>query len=178
MSIISRARALGAASALALGAPTLFNSFLLAAQKADAGDIKLLDTVIPLERAALKAYADAAASKLLSPAVLAVTQTFMADHQAHLDALVAAVVQSGATASPDTATLTPPELKTEADILGFAYTVERLAAATYLGTVAQFKNREFATTAASIMGVDVTHVALLAEALKKNPAYPTSFVTA
>ncbi len=178
MPIISRASALGVSSVLALAAPLLFERVVLAAGKADPGDIKLLNTVIPLERAALKAYGDAAATNILTPPVLAVAKSFMADHQAHLDALVAAITQGGATPSADTAALATPTLATEADILNFAYTVERLAASTYLGTVAQFKNRDLATTAASIMGVATTHVALLAEALKKNPAYPTSFVTA
>ncbi len=174
---ITRSSALGAASAVALAAPLVFANFARAAQKADAGDIKLLDTAIPLERAAIKAYADAAALNVLSPSVLAVLKGFMADHQAHLDALTAAVTQGGATPSQATATLPIATLKTEADVLGYAYTVERLAANAYLGTVAQFKNRDLATTAAAIMGVETTHVALLAEALRKNPAYPTGFVT-
>lgn len=175
---ISRSSALGATGALALAAPLVFANFAQAAARADAGDIKLLNTAIPLERAAVKAYADAAALKILSPSVLAVTNGFMADHQAHLDALVAAVTQGGATPSPDTAPLATPKLATESDILNFAYTVERLAASTYLSTIAQFRNRDLATTAAAIMGVETTHVALLAEALRKNPAYPSSFVTA
>ena len=178
MSKISRSAALGATSAIALAAPLVFANFAAAATKADAGDLKLLNTAIPLERAAVKAYADAAALNILSPGVLAVAKQFMADHQAHLDALVAAVAQSGATADPSTATLQVPTLATESDILNFACTVERLAANTYLGTIAQFKNRDLATTAAAIMGVETTHVALLAEALKKNPAYPSSFVSA
>lgn len=175
---ISRASALGAASALVLTSPLLYAQLVAAAAKADAGDIKLLNTAIPLERAAVKAYADAAATNLLSPAVLVVLKSFMADHQAHLDALSAAVSQGGATPAPETAAIPAPTLANEADILGFAYTIERLAASTYLGTIAQFKNRDLATTAAAIMGVEATHVALLAEALKKNPAYPSSFITA
>lgn len=173
---LSRSSALGAVSAAALAAPLVFANFARAAAKADAGDIKLLNTAIPLERAAIKAYADAAALNVLSPGVLGVLKSFMADHQAHLDALAAAVTQGGATPAPETATLQTPTLKTEGDILAYAYTVERLAATTYLGTVAQFKNRDLATTAAAIMGVETTHVALLAEALRKNPAYPSGFV--
>ena len=174
---ITRSSALGATSAVALAAPLVFANFARAAQRADAGDIKLLNTAIPVERAAIKAYADAAALNVLSPSVLAVLRGFMADHTAHLDALVAAVTQGGATPAPESATLQTPPLKTEIDILDYAYTVERLAANTYLGTIAQFKNRDLATTAASILGVETTHVALLAEALRKNPAYPSSFVT-
>ena len=175
---ISRATALGAASAALATSPLLYAQLVLAASKADAGDIKLLGTAIPLERAAVKAYGDAAATNLLSPSVLAVLKSFMADHQAHLDALSAAVTQGGATPPTETTTLPTPTLANEADILAFAYTIERLAAGTYLGTIAQFKNRDLATTAAAIMGVEATHVALLAEALKKDPPYPTGFITA
>lgn len=174
---LSRAGAFGAATAAAFTAPSLITAFAEAAQKADSGDVKLLNTAIPLERAAIKAYTDAAGTNLLSPPVLAVVKAFMADHQAHLEGLVAAVTQSGATPSADTATVETPALANELDILNYVYTVERLAAGTHLGTIVQFKNREFATTAASIMGVETTHVALLAEALRKNPAYPSSFVT-
>ncbi len=178
MTIFSRAKALGATSALLLTSPLLKAQFAAAAGKGDAGDIKLLDAAVSLERAAVKAYGDAAASNLVTPSVLAVLKSFMADHQAHLDALAAAVTQSGATPSADTAAVATPQLTTEADILSFAYTIERLAASTYLAAIAQYKNRDLATTAASIMGVDATHVALLAEALKRNPAYPNGFITA
>ncbi len=177
MSNISRSSALGVASALAFAAPVLFD-VVRAAGKIDQADVKLLNSAISLERAAVKAYADAQALNVLSPTVLAVSKGFMADHQAHLDALVAAVTQGGGTPSADLATVPSDTLRTEADILNFIYTVERLAANTYLTSVAQFKNRDFATTAAAILGVDATHVALLAEALRKNPAYPSSFVTA
>lgn len=176
--IISRARALGATSALVLSSPSLYARLVAAAGKADPADIKLLNTAIPLERAAVKAYADAAATNLVSPSVLTVLKAFAADHQAHLDALSAAVTQGGATPSPDTATLPAATLGNELDILNFAYTIERLAANTYLGTVAAFKSRDLAATAASIMGVEATHVALLAEALRKSPAYPSGFITA
>lgn len=178
MPIISRAQALGATSALVLSAPSLYARLVRAAGKADPADIKLLNTALSLERAAVKAYADATATNVLSPSVLAVFNAFAADHQAHLDALSAAVTQGGATPSTDSATLPTATLGNELDILNFAYSIERLAATTYLGSVAAFKNRDLATTAASIMGVDATHVALLAEALRKNPAYPSSFVTA
>ncbi|GAC1303283.1 MAG: hypothetical protein NVSMB19_13150 [Vulcanimicrobiaceae bacterium] len=178
MSKISRASALGAASALLIMSPQLAARVVQAAPRADGGDVKLLNSSIALERAALKAYADAAATNLLTPTVLSVLKTFMADHQTHLDSLVTAVTQGGATPSPETAPIPTPAFATEADILAHAYTIERLAASTYLGTIAQFKNRDLAATAASIVGVDAAHVALLAEALKRNPAYPSGFVTA
>lgn len=177
---LSRANALGATSALVLTSPLLASLARAAATttKADPGDLRLLDSSISFERAALKAYADAEATNVLTPTVLAVLKGFMADHQAHLDALVAVVAQSGATPSAETAAVPTATLTNEAEILVFAYAVERQGANTYLGTIAQYKNRDLATTAASMLGVDATHVALLAEALKRNPAYPSGFITA
>ncbi|MBC5822155.1 MAG: ferritin-like domain-containing protein [Candidatus Eremiobacteraeota bacterium] len=71
-----------------------------------------------------------------------------------------------------------PPLHAEIDVLGFAYTIERMLADVHLAPVATYRNRDYAKTAASILGVETTHVALLAEALRRNPAYPSSFVAA
>ncbi|GAC1568608.1 MAG: hypothetical protein NVS2B3_13120 [Vulcanimicrobiaceae bacterium] len=177
MPLFSRANALGAVTALVLAsqAPTRFAG---AAAKIDANDVKVLGRAIAFERAALKAYADAVATTGLSPRVIAALKGFSSDHQMQIDALVLAISQGGASAGSESANIATPTLSSEADVLSFIYTVERLGASTYLDTIAQFHNRDFATTAASILGVATTHVALLAEALKKTPAYPSGFVTA
>jgi hypothetical protein len=94
-----------------------------------------------------------------------------------LSALVALVQQAGQTPSSDTTALEAPAMKAEADLLAFALGIERQLASAYLSSVPQYKNRDFAKTAAAILGVDTTHVALLAEALRQNPAYPGSFTT-
>jgi hypothetical protein len=109
--------------------------------------------------------------------VLAVTQQVSTDHTAHAGALTAALVQAGQKPSDATATLTAPAMATEADILAFAYSVERQAATAYLSGIGQLKDRALAQTAAAILGVETTHVALLAEALRKFPAYPESVVS-
>jgi rubrerythrin len=178
MTIVTRAKMLGATSALALVGPTLLSNFLIAAaaDKMDPGDVKLLNTAIGLERAGIKAYSDAAGTKLLSPAVLAVATQFMNDHIAHRDALIAAVKQAGATPTDETLQITYPTLATEADILNFAYGIERQAANTYLTVIPVFKNRDLAHTAGAILGVESTHVALLGEALRKGEVYPSGFV--
>jgi rubrerythrin len=177
MDVISRAKALGATSALALVGPSLLGQFLLAAEKIDPDDLKLLNVAIAYERAGIKAYTDAAATKLVSAPVFAVMQQFVADHTAHLSALTAAVTQAGGQPTGDTTQLTYPNFQSQTDIVTFAYGVERGAAGAYLSTIAAFKNRNFAQLAATILGVETTHVALLAQALHKNPAYPSGFVT-
>jgi hypothetical protein len=179
MSMVTRAKALGAASAVALVGPALMTKFLMAAENMDPGDVKILNVAIALERAGIKAYADAAATGLLSAPVLDVAKGFMADHTAHRDALIAAVKAGGGTPTDDTTHLDYPSLKSEADILNFAYSVERIAASTYLSVLPAFKNRDLAKTAGAILGVETTHVAILAYVLKKGTEpYPSSFVSA
>jgi rubrerythrin len=173
--MLSRANALGAVTALGLLGP-LGIRVAAAAEHPDAGDMKLLDGAISLERAAIKAYADASAANLLSAPVAAVLTQFSNDHTAQRDALVLIMQESGATPGTDTTvlTLTPPQ--NEADVLNNALTYERQIASYYLAAIPEFKNRDFAKTAGSIMGVDATHVALLSEALRRNPAYPGGFL--
>src|SRR5579883_952517 len=87
MTSLSRARLIGASSAVALVGPTLFGRFLSLAEAADESDVKILNVAIALERAGIKAYADAARTGLLEKPVLAVATGFMKDHTAHRDAL-------------------------------------------------------------------------------------------
>ncbi|MEO6914161.1 MAG: ferritin-like domain-containing protein [Candidatus Baltobacteraceae bacterium] len=60
-----------------------------------------------------------------------------------------------------------PSLKSEHDILLFADTVERGAATAYLTSIPKFKDRMLAATAGAILGVETTHVAILAYTLKQ-----------
>ena len=119
---------LGAGSAIALVGLPLMTTFVEAAGAADPDDIAALNAAIELERAGIKAYLDAAGTKLLSAGVLEVAKGFIADHTAHRDALIAAVRAAGATPSERTARLDYPNLDTETNILRFARTVERKAA--------------------------------------------------
>ncbi len=176
MPIVTRARVLGASCALALGGPSLLNRIALAGRKPDAGDVKSLNSAIALERAAITAYTAAAALNFLSPQVLSVTKAFSADHTAHLNALVAAMKQIGAAPTDETQKLDYPTLATEADILNFAYTIERLAANGYASAIATLNNRDLTKLAGTIAGSETCHVALLGEALGKGFAYPTGFV--
>jgi len=165
--------AFGTAAGL-IGAP-LLTAFAAAAQSADPADIDTLNAAIALERAGIKAYADAAATGLLSKPVLALAGRFVADHTAHRDALIGAVRSAGFTATDAIAPIATPPLATERDVLAFANTVEMKAASTYLSVIPDLKNRTLAGVAASILGVETTHVALLAEALQTR-VYASGFV--
>jgi len=176
MAGLSRAQLLGSLAACGILGPLSVRPAGAAAH-ADSGDIQLINASIALERAAIKMYGDAAAAHLVSTNVANVTNQFSNYHTAQLGALVALVQQDGQTPSADTTALTAPDMKTEADFLAFALSTERQLASSYLAAVPQFKNRDLAKTAASILGVDTTHVAVLSEALRQYPAYPSGFVS-
>ena len=159
--IVSRKKLLASGTALAAFGPFLLSPFISAAEAAEESDIAILQTAIKLERAGIKAYTDAAGTGLLAPGVLAVAKGFLADHEAHRDALIGAVKAAGVTPTDETTKLTYPPLKTQDDILNFAESVERQAASTYLSVIPAFKDRNLAKVAGSILGVVTTHVAIL-----------------
>ncbi|GAC1299952.1 MAG: hypothetical protein NVSMB19_05490 [Vulcanimicrobiaceae bacterium] len=167
---------LGSGAALALVGASLMRDFVEAATGADPSDLATLNAALELESAAVKAYDDAAATKLLSPGVLKVALGFRSDHVAHRDALAAAIRAGGATPSVKVAHLDYPALKSEADALRFAKHVEEKAASTYLSVVPDLVDRKLAQVAAAILGVETTHVALLAAALGTDRPYEHGFV--
>lgn len=146
-------------------------SMLKEAEDATPNDVELLNGAIELENAGIKAYSDAFALNLLSPPVLAIAKGFRADHLAHAAALAEAVKAAGGTPSSATAQLTYPPLKSEADILAFAETVERFAATAYLTEIGKLSSPSLAKLMASILGVETTHVARLAAALNQDEPY-------
>ena len=172
---LSRARFLVASGVGASGL-VLLDRLVARAATADAGDLSTLNAAIELERAGIKAYDDAAATKLLSPKIAAVAALFKRDHQMHLAALVAAVQAGGATPSLATAKLDYPPLASEQQILAFARDVEEKAASTYLSVIPELKDRDLAGVAGSILGVETIHVGVLAQALGAFPPYPSGFV--
>lgn len=171
MNAFSRGRLLSAAPLAAITATGLVALFQSAAGAASPRDIATLNSAIPLERAGIKAYADAASLGILSAPVLAVAQGFMTDHIAHRDALIAAVKTAGGTPTDETAKLTYPSLKTEAEILAFAEAVERQAASAYLAVFPVLEDKALAKAAASILGVETMHVGILATVLKQGAPY-------
>jgi hypothetical protein len=169
----SRARLLAFGTAVGVFGVPLLREFAAAAQAADPADLDTLNTAIALERAGIKAYADAA--HLLTPPVAALAARFVADHTAHRDALIGAVRAAGAVPTDGVAPIVTPPLATERDAIAFALIVEEKAASTYLSVIPDLKNRDLAGVAASILGVETTHVAVLAGALGTR-VYATGFV--
>ncbi len=167
---------LGSTSLTAITVAALLPAFARAAAAASPDDMGILNAALELERAAVKAYDDAAATKLLTAPVLAVALQFRADHALHASALEQAVHASGVSVSSATAKIEYPTLASQHDIIAFALTLEKKAAGTYLSVVPDLKDRDLAGVAASILGVETTHVSVLANALGNDRPYPSAFV--
>ena len=68
------------------------------------------------------------------------------------------------------------QLKSQTDVLRFAASLEQGAVSAYLGAVPIFKNRDLAKAAASILGDEAMHLAILRNALGEAPV-PGAFVS-
>ena len=164
---------LGAASALALPA----RSF--AASTSAQGDVDMLNVALGLEYQAIAAYQVGAESGLLQKPVLAVAVQFQGQHKAHAGILQATIRKLGGTPveakQPAAYDFPTDRLKNQADVLRFAAGLEKGAASAYLGTVPQFHERALAKAAASILGDESMHWAVLLQALGENPV-PAAFI--
>lgn len=167
----TRTQFLAGGSALAIFGPAMMSSMFKEAEAATPNDIEVLNGAIEVENAGIKAYTDAFALNLLPAPVLEIAKGFRADHQAHAAALAAAVRSAGGTPTTSMVKLQYPSLKSEADVLAFAETVEKAAATHYLSDISKLSNPQLAKLLASILGVETTHVATLAAALKQDRPY-------
>jgi rubrerythrin len=164
------------ASAIAL----LAGSEALAAdqKKTDGGnDVAILNSALGSEREAIAAYQLGADSGLLEPAVKIVALKFQGHHKAHADLLAATVSKLGGHPIEARKKYDFPveKLKSQADVLRFAAQLEQGAVSAYLGAVPAFGNRDLAHAAASILGDEAMHWAILRNVLGEDPV-PAAFV--
>ena len=164
----------GAAVALLAGNDTL------AAQAGGdaASDAQILNTALGAELEAIAAYQVGAESKLLDKPVLDLALTFQGHHRAHAALLAATVEKLGGKAVSAKAKYDFPtaQLKSQADVLRFAAKLEQGAVSAYLGAVPIFDDRALAKAAASILGDEAMHWAVLRNALGEAPV-PGAFVS-
>lgn len=164
----------GAAVALLAG-----REALAAGQGGDvAQDVRILNTALGAEREAIAAYQVGAESGLLQKPVLDLAVQFQGHHKEHADALAATVEKLGGTpmAAKESYDFPVDRLKSQADVLTFAAGLEKGAVSAYLGAVPLFGDRELAKGAASILGDEAMHWAVLRHALGENPV-PIAFVS-
>jgi rubrerythrin len=163
----------GAAIALLAGRDALAQG-----GKAKPEDLQILNTALGAEHEAVAAYQVGAESGLLQKPVLDLAVKFQGHHKQHIDVLAKTIEKlGGKAAGPKTKYEFPvATLKTQAAVLGFAAKLEQGAVSAYLGAVPLFANRDLAKAAASILGDEAMHWAILRNALGQDPV-PTAFVS-
>ena len=162
----------GAAVALLAG-----RDALAAKGNAAEGDVRILNTALGAELEAIAAYQVGAESGLLQKPVLALAAQFQGHHKSHADLLAKTVQQLGGkpVAAKSKYAFPVESLKNQADVLRFAAKLEQGAVSAYLGAVPIFGNRDLSKAAASILGDEAMHWAILRNALGDNPV-PEAFV--
>ena len=153
---------------------------LAAADKAanPANDVTILNSALAAELEAIAAYGVGAGRGLLKGPVLTLAVTFQGHHKQHADVLAGTVKKLGGTPSQAKAKYEFPveTLKTQNDVLRFAAGLEKGAVSAYLAAVPLFKDRELSKAAASILGDEAMHWAVLRQALGEEPV-PAAFVS-
>ncbi len=183
---LSRRRAMSAsgaavlsASAVALlgGRDALAAGAKVSAQELEA-DVRILNTALGAELEAVAAYQVGAESGLLSKAVLPVAVAFQGHHKEHAAAIASTVQKLGGkpVVAKEKYQFPVEKLKVEADVLRFAAGLERGAISAYLGAVPLFADRALAQVAASILGDEAMHWAVLRQVLGEAPV-PSAFMS-
>lgn len=163
----------GAAVALLSGNEALAAT----AGAASANDVSILNTALGAELEAIAAYQLGAESGLLQKPVLDLAVSFQGHHKEHAAVLTKTIEKLGgkAAAAKQKYNFPVDQLKTQADVLRFAAKLEQGAVSAYLGAVPLFGNRDLAKAAASILGDEAMHWAVLRQALGET-AVPSAFV--
>ena len=146
--------------------------------EATASDAQILNTALGAELEAIAAYQLGAESKLLQKPALGLALTFQGHHKEHADLLAETVEKLGGKPVAARAKYNFPveQLTSQAEVLKFAAKLEKGAVSAYLGAVPLFGNRDLAKAAASILGDEAMHWAILRQALGEIPV-PSAFVS-
>jgi hypothetical protein len=145
-----------------------------------ASDLNILNTALGLEYQAIAAYQVGAESGLLQKPVLDLAVQFQGQHKQHAEVLASTIGKLGGTPvmamKPAEYSFPVATLKSQADVLRFAATLEKGAASAYLGAIPAFGNSDLQKAAASILGDETMHWAVLRNALGENPV-PAAFIS-
>jgi rubrerythrin len=146
--------------------------------KSTTSDVTILNTALGAELEAIAAYQLGAESGLLQKPVLDLALTFQGHHKEHADILASTVKKLGGKPVDAKAKYSFPtdKLKNQTDVLRFAAMLEKGAVSAYLGAVPLFGNRDLAKAAASILGDEAMHWAILRNALGEAPV-PVAFMS-
>ena len=180
--IAARRLFLGRSTLLLSGAAValLSGRDVLAAKSGGAkgGDVRILNTALGAELEAIAAYQVGAESGLLEKPALDLAVQFQGHHREHADVLAKTVRKLGGKPVDAKSKYSFPVegLKNQGDVLRFAAQLEQGAVSAYLGAVPLFASRDLSKAAASILGDEAMHWAVLRNALGENPV-PVAFVS-
>lgn len=162
----------GAAVALMAGRDALAKG-----QPSAASDARILNTALGAELEAIAAYQVGAESGLLEKPVLDLAVVFQGHHKEHADLLAKTIRTLGGTPveAKEKYSFPVESLKSQGDVLQFAAMLEKGAVSAYLGAVPLFDNRDLSKAAASILGDEAMHWAVLRQALGEPPV-PSAFM--
>jgi len=145
-----------------------------------ADDAAILNTALALEFQAIAAYQVGAESNLLQKPVLDLALQFQGHHKAHAEILSVTIEKIGGTpvSAKTLAQYAFPvdQLKAQADVLNFAAGLEKAAASAYLNALPKFHQKNLIKGAASILGDETMHWAILLNALGQDPV-PSAFIS-
>jgi len=163
----------GAAVALLAGRDVLAKG-----NRSAGSDVNVLNSALGAELEAIAAYQVGAESGLLQKPVLNLAVTFQGHHKEHADVLAKTIIKLGGqpVSAKEKYTFPMETLKTQSDVLRFAAMLEKGAVSAYLGAVPVFDNRDLAKAAASILGDEAMHWAILRNALGDAPV-PAAFMS-
>ena len=117
---------------------------------------------------------------LLQKPALALAVQFQGDHKKHAEILTGTISKMGGAPAmakkPADYGFPTASLKSQADVLRFAANLEQGAASAYLGAVPAFMSKDLAKYAASILGDEAMHWAVLRRVLGENPV-PAAFIS-
>lgn len=145
-----------------------------AAGNANQADIDALNAIIGLDHEAVAAYEIAVGSGLLTPGVVPVARLFQGHHKGHRDALITEIRKAGGRPAEAksidayAADIGAASLKTEADILRLAASLEGAAVNVYIGAIAQLGNRDQARLVGQLVADETMHWTVLTSALNER----------
>jgi rubrerythrin len=162
---------------LLAGSPVLLSRRAYA-QAVPEQDVRILNTALAAEHEAVAAYQVGAESGLLKKDVLELAVQFQGQHKEHVDLLASTVRKLGGSPAGAKASYVFPveKLKTQEDVLRFAAGLEKGAVSAYLGAIPILGSGDLAKAAASILGDEAMHWAVLRYVLGENPV-PHAFVS-
>ncbi len=141
-------------------------------------DVTILNAALGAEQQAIAAYQLGADSGLLQKPVLALAVRFQGHHKQHAEALTKALQKLGGKPVVPLKDYGFPKakLKAQNDVLAFAASLEKGAVSAYLGAIPILTDRELSKAAASILGDEAMHWAVLRNALGQDPV-PEAFMS-